>query len=40
MAIVLVVKGKETERFEVLEFDKWEELDEEIAELGRTKSTK
>ncbi|KPL11989.1 MAG: sodium:proton exchanger [Bacteroides sp. SM23_62] len=33
MAVVLVVKGKETERFEVLEFDDWDELDKEIAEL-------
>ncbi len=40
MAVVLVVKGKETERFEVLEFDGWEELDGEIAELGSTKTTK
>ncbi len=38
MAVVLVVKGKETERYEVLEFDKWEELDEEIAELGHSKT--
>jgi NhaP-type Na+/H+ or K+/H+ antiporter len=40
MAVVLVVKGKETKRFEVLEFDRWEELDGEIAELGSTKTTK
>ena len=40
MAVVLVAKGKETERYEVLEFDDWEELDEEIAELGRSKPSK
>ena len=40
MTVVLVVKGKETERFEVLEFDGWEELDGEIAELGSTNTTK
>jgi hypothetical protein len=33
MAAVMVVKGKETERFEKLEFDDWDELDREIAGL-------
>ena len=33
MAVVLVVKGKETERHEVLNFDNWDELDKEITEL-------
>ena len=36
MAVVLVVKGKETERFEVLNFDDWDELDKEIAGLDRS----
>jgi NhaP-type Na+/H+ or K+/H+ antiporter len=33
MAVVLVVKGKEKERYEVLEFDDWDELDKEITAL-------
>ncbi len=33
MAAALVAKGKEPERFDVLEFDDWDELDKEIAEL-------
>jgi hypothetical protein len=31
--VVLVVKGKEKERYEVLEFDDWDELDKEITAL-------
>lgn len=34
MAMILIVKGKETERFEVLNFDSWDELDKEITELN------
>jgi Kef-type K+ transport system membrane component KefB len=37
MAVALVVKGKEKERFEVLNYNDWDELDKEIAELGATK---
>jgi hypothetical protein len=40
MAVGLVVTGKETERFEVLSFDDWDELDGEIAELGRSDTTR
>ena len=36
MAVVLVVKGREKERFETLEFDDWDELDKEIAGLKDT----
>jgi hypothetical protein len=36
MAVVLVVKGWERERFETLEFDDWDELDREIAGLKDT----
>lgn len=36
MAVVLVAKGKETERYDVLNFDNWEELDKEITELNNS----
>jgi NhaP-type Na+/H+ or K+/H+ antiporter len=39
MAAVLVVKGREKERFETLEFDDWDELDEEIAGLKKSGPT-
>ena len=35
MAVALVVKGKETERVETLNFEGWDELDEEISNLSR-----
>lgn len=37
MSVTLVVKGKETESYEVLEFNDWEELDKEIAGLKNTR---
>jgi hypothetical protein len=37
MAVALVVKGKEKERFEVLSFNDWDELDREIADLSEPK---
>ncbi len=40
MAVALVVKGKEKERFQVLSFDNWDELDREINELGDTNTGK
>jgi hypothetical protein len=36
MAVVLVARGKESERYEVLEFDDWDELDAEISGLRDT----
>ena len=39
MAVALVVKGKEKERFHVLSFDNWDELDREINELSHPGTT-
>jgi NhaP-type Na+/H+ or K+/H+ antiporter len=35
MTIALVIKGKDSERIEILKFDQWEELDEEISTLSK-----
>lgn len=40
MAVALVVKGKEKQKYDVLNFDNWEELDQEINELGSIKRKK
>jgi NhaP-type Na+/H+ or K+/H+ antiporter len=35
MAIALVIKGKDPERVDILEYEDWEKLDEEITELSK-----